>query len=424
MTTPAEYFEKNGYVALQNVVPKNTCAELVQHMFSLYDNGALVRDDQCPESDAIYGDPKMEALLENLAGPIGNHVGKHLLPTYAYARIYRPGEVLKKHKDRPACEISATLTLGFNAKNIWPIYFGEENEVAIALDVGEMAVYKGCEMLHWRKAFKGEWHVQVFLHYVDANGPYKDEARDGRATLSAGHNRPIEKTQPGAQQQKQIREQSKKTVSLRKPYYNSAIIPSSDDTLPGYFGIHSEHMPELMFTPDECQRIIDLTADAYGSTAGVGADENGKIAKQIRDAEIFILENDMENRWIFDKVIQAVSVANKVHFDYEIAGIVHGLQLIKYTADGETQGHYDWHVDAGNGSVSTRKISATVQLSDPRDYDECDLVVNDHGNIFVATRERGAINLFPSYMPHRVTPVTRGTRYALVIWVHGSRRFR
>ena len=180
MNSTAEYFEKNGYVVLTDAIYKDQCESLTKHMFDLQQSGKLVNDDQCPLSDAVYGDPLFDNILEKFAKPIGDAVGHTLLPTYTYARIYRPGEILKKHKDRPACEISATLTLGFDAKPVWPIFFDEERETSVSLDVGELAVYKGCEILHWRPSFKGQWHVQVFLHYVDANGPYKDEVYDNR----------------------------------------------------------------------------------------------------------------------------------------------------------------------------------------------------------------------------------------------------
>lgn len=419
-----DYFEDNGYVVLSNAITQDRANFLTQHMFSLHDSNKLVRDDQCPKSDAVYGDAHMEELLHEFAVPIGNQIGRRLAPTYAYARIYRPGEVLKKHKDRPACEISATMTLGFDGKSVYPIFFsnGEKHQVPVQLDVGELAVYKGCELLHWRNEFKGKWHVQVFLHYVDLDGPYADEAGDSRTrgkrpTPNVVHH----------QEQQQLDETPKiteKKVKVSRPHYDSVYIPSSDDTLPGYIGINSKHMPELMFTKEECDRIVNLTKDLYHSDATVGGDHKGKFEQEIRKANIFVLENDEENRWIFEKLCKIISVLNQEHYDYEISGIVHGLQLIHYTSDDEVKGHYDWHVDAGRGPVATRKISVTVQLTDPNEYEGCDLVVNDHGNIFEATREQGSINSFPSYMPHKVTNITKGERYALVIWVHGSRRFR
>jgi len=151
MNDTREYFKNNGYVVLTDALSKQQCAELTQHMFNLYEQGKLVKDDQCPLSDAVYGDPMMDQVLETLARPIGNHIGKKLLPTYAYARIYRPGEILKKHKDRPSCQYSATLTLGFDSASIWPIYFENgDREIPVQLSVGELAVYCGCDLVHWR----------------------------------------------------------------------------------------------------------------------------------------------------------------------------------------------------------------------------------------------------------------------------------
>lgn len=422
MNQTTEYFEKNGYVVLSGALGKDECAALTQYMFKLKEEGKLINDDQCPLSDAVYGDPIFDDILQKFAKPIGDAVGRTLLPTYTYARIYRPGEILKKHKDRPACEISATLTLGYDAKRVWPIFFNEEKEIGVDLEPGELAVYKGCDIVHWRSAFKGNWHVQVFLHYVDANGPYKDHAMDGRQSFGS------QKTQNVATPNNNVhikQTQQKQSIKFGKPIFNSVIIPNNDHTLPGYFCIDRNTLPELMFSKNECDRITSLVKDLYPSSASIGGNrEASKIAKQIRSANIYVLENDEENKWIFEKVANIVAVANKVHFDYEISGITHGIQLIHYLANEEVPGHYDWHVDAGNGEVATRKISLTAQLSDPNEYDGCELLINNHCHDVVGTKEQGSIHLFPGYMPHKVSPITKGERFALVIWIHGSRRFR
>ena len=86
--------------------------------------------------------------------------------------------------------------------------------------------------------------------------------------------------------------------------------------------------------------------------------------------------------------------------------------------------HYNWHVDAGPGESATRKISFTVQLSDPNEYEECNLLVLDHSKEIQAIRDQGSLSMFPSYMPHCVTPIKSGERWALVIWVHGPNPFR
>jgi len=427
MNKTAEYFEKNSYVVLQDALTKDQAEVFTKHMFDLYEQGKLIKDVQCPLSDAIYGDPVFDDLLQKFAKPIGDAVGRTLLPTYTYARIYRPGEILKRHKDRPSCEISATMTLGFDAKPIWPIFFDEQKEIAVPLDVGELAVYKGCEIVHWRPPFKGQWHVQVFLHYVDANGPYKDCYKDGRQEFGTTKNTVSENQYPKKIENNTDNSENKNIkndMEFQRPIFGSILIQKTETNFPGYFCIDKNNLPELKFTQEECEEIINLTKKTYPFTASIGTSNNGKIERNIRSAEIFSVDNDDKNRWIYEKVSNVISIANTLHFDYEIAGISHDFQLIEYRSDMEIKGHYDWHIDTGPGNAVFRKISFTAQLSDPNDYEGCELLINNHGGNVVGTKERGSIHLFPSYMPHRVNPITKGTRYALVIWIHGSRRFR
>ena len=410
-----QYFEENGYVVLTGALPQEELQRLTQHMFDLHKQGKMVKDDQCPESDAIYGDPEFENILAAFAKPIGDTVGRELIPTYTYARIYRPGEILKKHKDRPSCEISATLTLGYDGKYIWPIYFDEEKEVQVDLEPGDLAIYKGCEVAHWRKPFKGNWHVQVFLHYVDANGPYKDQAYDGRPALGLD----------ASTKNLQTNDKNTEEVNFAPWSYNGVFIPSGDNNFPGFISLNSQSNPQLMFTPDECDRLINQFYDAYPQPARIGGNNGlGGLNREVRTAQIFDVALNDENKWIFDKVALIVATTNAGHFGYEISGISHSLQLIRYDTSEDIAGHYNWHIDAGEGDFSRRKISLTVQLSDPSEYKGCDLEVMNHGQNILAPKEKGAVNLFPSYMPHRVTSIEEGVRYSLVIWVHGSRRFQ
>jgi alkylated DNA repair dioxygenase AlkB len=93
-----------------------------------------------------------------------------VLPTYTYAKIYAHGEVLKRHRDRPACEISITLNLKKN--NEWPIWFQKPNgeEISLELNQGDAVMYLGEIADHWRNAYQGQEHAQLFLHYVRAEG--------------------------------------------------------------------------------------------------------------------------------------------------------------------------------------------------------------------------------------------------------------
>jgi len=197
--TPQEKFKRDKYVLFDDVISKDMCTFLTNYMHLRKDAGYMTPpvsmggdDTQCPKSWSIYGDPAFDTLLLQLAQPLSNLLGMQLIPAHTYARIYQPGEILEWHKDRPSCEISGTMTLGMSSPtDIWPIYVGspdstKEEKVGnpINIGVGELMMYEGCEVPHWRDEYTGTWQAQVFIHYVRANGPYAAEHRfDGRPSL-------------------------------------------------------------------------------------------------------------------------------------------------------------------------------------------------------------------------------------------------
>jgi hypothetical protein len=159
-----------------------------------YDNGMLGTwtDEQIPNTFSCYADFAMETLLVKMLPVMAKETGLNLIPTYSYARLYKNGDILKKHKDRPSCEISTTLHLGGDP---WPIFIDgtgadtvihEHKQIhkpnappgtKVLLDVGDMLVYSGCELEHWREPFEGNTCGQVFLHYNHVNGPFAEKNR-------------------------------------------------------------------------------------------------------------------------------------------------------------------------------------------------------------------------------------------------------
>ena len=143
-------------------------------------------DEQIPETYSHYGDVAMETLLEKVKPIMEKEMGLKLNETYSYARIYKKGDILHRHKDRYSCEISTTLNLGGDE---WPIHLepsGEEGKegIKVIMQPGDMLVYKGCDLEHWREAFEGENCGQVFLHYNDASKEDADKNKfDGRPFL-------------------------------------------------------------------------------------------------------------------------------------------------------------------------------------------------------------------------------------------------
>ena len=158
-------------------------------------------DKQVPGTYSKYADWVMETLLQYMRPIMKAKTGMDLVPTYSYTRLYEKGNILYRHKDRPSCEISTTLHLGGDE---WPIFLdptgadnilsgretttivkpGAPKGVRIDLKVGDMLIYSGCDLEHWREPFEGNVCSQVFLHYNHANGPFaKTNLLDGRPRL-------------------------------------------------------------------------------------------------------------------------------------------------------------------------------------------------------------------------------------------------
>ena len=159
-------------------------------------------DKQVSGCYSKYADWVMETLLMYMIPIMKAKTGLDLIPTYSYTRLYEKGNILKRHKDRPSCEVSTTLHLGGDE---WPIYLdptgadfviygntegektvksGAPKGVRVDLKIGDMLIYSGCDLEHWREPFQGNVCSQVFLHYNHANGPFaKTNLLDGRPLL-------------------------------------------------------------------------------------------------------------------------------------------------------------------------------------------------------------------------------------------------
>ena len=197
-------FEKNHFLVIKEAVDPKV-AEFVYNYFlmkrqvarTFFDTRYISpftnewgvwNDDQVPETYSHYADMAMETLLLNVQPKMEKLTGLKLNPTYSYARIYKKGDILKRHKDRFSCEISTTMNLGGDE---WPIYLENTKNVGIPdgkkitvsslnkgkkiiLKPGDMLVYKGMILEHWREVFLGDNCAQVFLHYNDVNSKVGD----------------------------------------------------------------------------------------------------------------------------------------------------------------------------------------------------------------------------------------------------------
>lgn len=141
-------------------------------------------DNQSPNSFACYGSLHSEALLQFLKPTIEKITNMKLYESYSYSRNYYRGAILEKHRDRPSCEYSVTICVSKDTD--WGICIEnvDGDVIEIELYPGDMIVYRGDLLYHWRNSYQGKTHRQVFLHYVDANGKHQNSKFDGRPMLA------------------------------------------------------------------------------------------------------------------------------------------------------------------------------------------------------------------------------------------------
>ena len=197
-------FKKNKYQVIKGVVSREVAdigynylkmreaaEKKLQEYFIITCWHGRFDDPQVPGAYSIYGDYLMETLLEKTLPFIEKKTSTKLVPTYAYTRLYRTGHILHRHKDRSSCEISSTMNLGGDD---WPIFISPKENVGlcegeggkqgitpasnakgikVVLKPGDMLLYRGVELEHWRETFTGKECGQVFFHYNDKKGPYK-----------------------------------------------------------------------------------------------------------------------------------------------------------------------------------------------------------------------------------------------------------
>jgi hypothetical protein len=209
----SEYFKQHNFLKCSNLLNSDICTLLYTHVLLnsqrllFFENSNMVfteenkerwgtfNDSQAPGSFSLYGDTIFDSLLLLVKNKLENLINIKLVPTYSYHRLYTSGAELKRHKDRTSCEISVTLCLGFDNSNLgenyknwnWPMFVNKKDEeggkgIPIHMEPGDIIIYRGCEIEHWREPFAGNNHAQVFLHYNEENGQFNN-LYDGRPVL-------------------------------------------------------------------------------------------------------------------------------------------------------------------------------------------------------------------------------------------------
>ena len=171
------------------------------------------------------------------------------------------------------------------------------------------------------------------------------------------------------------------------------------------------------FNKEELNIIEQSVSDLpWHIATTVGGDDSNNRKSNIK----WIPQND-NWWWLYEKLSNMAVAANNELWNFDLQHIPEQIQYTEYHAPA---GHYDWHQDIGPGMLSKRKISITVQLSEPNEYEGGTLQLfrggSTEGPFIEAEKAAGCVFIFPSYMMHRVTPVTKGTRKSFVLWLGGG----
>lgn len=169
---------------------------------------------------------------------------------------------------------------------------------------------------------------------------------------------------------------------------------------------------EKAFGEQELQMINQLWAEEKKEDAQL--EGNKSVDDGLRKSSVIPIYPEMKTNWIFEKMMNIIFQANQYYF-FDLNGFFEPLQLAEY-GEGD---FFDWHLDFGTGPTSNRKLSLTVQLSDSNEYEGGDLEFQINQNSVKAPRTQGTVVVFPSFIMHRVTEITKGKRRSIVGWVSG-----
>lgn len=374
-----KYLRENNYLVVRGFLSTKKATSLAVKFKDHCQKNNIPGDGQAPNSSSEYNFPLFLELLCEKVKKVSKVVEEKVLPTYSYARVYRKHDILTKHTDRDACEVS--LTVNLHQSKEWPIYITKPNGDAakVVLFPGDAMVYLGCIASHWRDELTDDDHVQVFLHYVLSRGSRADNVFD-------------------------LKRRNKDDVKL-----------SQDER----FNLKSYILYKENFLPkDFCRKILSeyVNSSEWRQTkiGGNGGAEAPEIrgAKTIRISAPESIEINPALRKEIDQ--ELFSYVNNALSEYMAKfGQISvqedsGYELLRYNV-GEG---YSQHTD--NFYEFPRAVSCSICLSD--EYEGGEFTFFD-GTISYK-QKTGSILLFPSSFqyPHQVNKVTSGTRYAIITW--------
>ena len=390
-----KFLLENNYLVITNFIDENKSLKLYKDYLFYCENSNTCGDPQVPGSKSVLNYlPFVEILCEKTQ-EISYILEETVLPTYSYSRIYYNGNILERHRDRDACEISLTLHLGGDEP--WPIFIKtpKNEDKSVILEPGDAMMYLGKSAEHWREEYTGEKYGQVFFHYVKSRGDcaytYFDKVKE------------------------------KEDTDLKFPIKHEEIsmecvkiFPKPENKLEDYINIFENIIP-----PEVCDQIIEEYSTCEDLFAASISNEDNSVNPNIRNCKQLnismdnIIEKNYDKRKKLDKMIfnslsSSVKKYSNIHNDFKI-NIDTGYGFLRY----DVGNFYVEHTDSY--TKEQRSLSCSFQLND--DYEGGEFAF--FGRKLKYKCKKGSVIMFPSNFmyPHEIIPVTDGTRFSIISWL-------
>jgi hypothetical protein len=446
---------KNNYMVVPGFIDLDYAKRLEQEFIITDAQFEFDGDEQAPNSASCFMFHPAVELLCNKTGEVSELIGETVLPTYTYSRIYHRDSVLKKHTDRPACEVSMTVHLGGDKP--WAIWIEtpENEKKCVTLNPGDAMLYLGCVAPHWRTKFDGDQYAQIFLHYVRSRGLYgctyfdriRTEAIEDHVALKQEYETMrsrFEHVNPRAILPKKYREQEEPSIDIVREDndiddyvdFDNVVVANSKyekflkkkDTpeiqtkVKTLSSLGLEHFiwhGEEFIDPDFCDKLLEEYAPTNyweKTLTGNGHDPQARKCEfiPISDQGVIEEENEQERReidnYLFDIVKDIIEQYQQQHPEFELEiQEDSGYELLKY----EVGDFYIQHSDSFK--QEPRALTVIMSMNDGYEGGEVALFNRE----LVYKLGAGDILVFPSNFmyPHEIMPVTDGTRYSIITWV-------
>jgi len=466
----------NKYIVVRNFIPSDRAFDLGVE-FGDYCRTANVRgDEQAPFSSSVYNYISFLELLCEKTPEVSKLIGETTLPTYTYARVYRRGDELIKHVDRPECEISLTVNLGGSEE--WDIWIESEGkEIPISLNPGDALIYLGAEAPHWREKFNGDHYYQVFLHYVLSRGKY------GQNYFDSFNNSKDPISFPGKSEDLHVEDDAIITTDDEPLVVtdDEPLVVTDDESV-----IITDDFP--LEATDDKPLIVDGILDGSNEVSLKSLNQRIEEIKEKQDKQDFVVRDtnlykskktskledyihvfeDVLTEEVCDQIIdtfgnddvqQAALVSGDVDFDSENVGEKRSCTLCKISVPNDLipehkrlyldreifdgvnkviqkykEMHPDVHCDIDTGYELLKYKEGQFYIQHTDSYKEeqrtlsCSFALNDDfegGEFALFDREiklkpkKGSVLVFPSNFmyPHEICPVTKNTRYSIITWL-------